>query len=203
MNIKSSKKLRIKIDNKEPQNECINSDDISLESLGAFMLFKSIDVDSAEDFCEFIIKSNFIFSQSDPLTILINSPGGSVYDGFGMIDLMEISRLKIKTVAIGSVASMGALIFTAGSKGMRVMTKNSFIMTHQFSSYFEGKYHELIANRQHEDLLHTRFIDHFLKHSKMSKKQIETILLGSSDAWLDAKTALKYGLCDKIQENIC
>src|SRR5574343_475560 len=126
----------------------------SLQSLGAYMLFKPVDEDSAEGLCEFIIKSNYVFPPDLPLTILINSPGGGVYDGFGIVDLMECSKLKISTVAIGVVASMAAVIFTAGSKGMRTMSRNSYIMTHQFHNWFEGRYHEFVASRSHEDDLH-------------------------------------------------
>lgn len=182
-----------------PQQE-VTMENFSLQSIGAYMLFHPIDEDSSQDLGEFIIKGNYLFPPDQPLTIMINSPGGDVYDGFGIIDLMECSRLKISTVAIGMVASMAALIFTAGEKGMRTMTRNSYIMTHQFSQWFEGKYHEFIAQRAHEDDLHDRFIQHFVRHSKMTEKQISDILLGSSDKWINAKEALKLGLCDGIQD---
>lgn len=181
-------------------DEPVTADSFSLASIGAYMLFTGIDEDSSKDFCEFIIKANYVFPADQPITLLINSPGGVVYDGFGMIDLMECSRLKIQTVAIGVVASMAALIFTAGTKGMRTMSKNAFIMTHQFSTWVEGKYHDLVATRAHEDVLHQRFVQHFQRHSKMTEKQINEVLLGSSDKWLTAKDALKLGLCDRIQD---
>jgi ATP-dependent Clp protease protease subunit len=174
-------------------------DSISLQSLGAYMLFRSVNEESAEDLCEFIIKSNFMLPPTQPLTIMINSPGGSVYDGFGIIDLMECSRLKISTVAIGVVASMAAVIFTAGTKGMRTMSKNAFIMTHQFHAWMDGKYHELIAMREHEDDLQRRMVQHFVRNSKMTEKQIKDVILGPSDKWISAEEALKLGLCDKIQ----
>ena len=176
------------------------ADSFSLQSIGAYMLFRGVDEDSAQDLCEFIIKSNYVLPQDQPLTLLINSPGGGVYDGFGIIDLMECSRLKIQTVAIGVVASMAALIFTAGTKGMRTMSKNSFIMTHQFYNWFEGRYHEFVASRAHEDELQQRFIQHFVRHSKMTAKQVEDVLLSSADRWINAKDVLKYGLCDRIQD---
>lgn len=175
-------------------------DNISLHSLGAYMFFDEVDSDSAKGLCEFIIKANYIFPKEQPLTILVNSGGGEMYDGFAIIDLMETSRLKIQTVGIGMIASMATLITTAGTKGMRTMTKNAFVMTHQFSTYFEGKYHEVLATRDHDDELHMRCIQHFLRHTKMTEKQIKDVILGSSDKWLTAKEALKYGMCDKIQD---
>ena len=175
-------------------------DTMSLSSIGVYMMFRPVDEESAEHLCEFIIKSNFMLPHTQPLTIMINSPGGSVYDGFGIIDLMECSRLKVHTVAVGAVASMGAVIFTAGSKGNRTMTKNSFIMTHQFSSMMFGKYHELVATREHEDILQDRMVEHFVRNSKMTEKQVRDVILGPSDKWITAAEALKYGLCDRIQD---
>jgi len=175
-------------------------DSVSLQQMGAYMLFDEINYMTCQGLCEFIIKANYIFPADQPLTIFLNSPGGGVYDGFGTIDLMECNRLKIQTVAVGMVASMAALIFTAGTKGMRVMSKNSFILTHEFSNYFEGKYHEFVAQRAHEDDLQERFIQHFKRHSKLNEMQIKDILLRSSDTYINAKDAVKYGLADKIRD---
>lgn len=181
-------------------DEKISLEAFSLQSIGAYMMFSPVNDESAQDLCEFLIKANYMFPVDQPLTIMINSPGGNVYDGFGIIDLMECSRLKIQTVAIGFVASMAALVFTAGTKGMRTMSRNAYIMTHQFSQWFEGKYHEMIARREHEDELHRRFIQHFVRYTKMTEKQVGDILLGSSDKYISAKDALKLGLCDRIQD---
>ena len=190
---------------KQPTEPTISSseptiDNFSLHSMGVYMLFSPIDEESSEDLCEFVIKANYIFPADQPITLLINSPGGSVYDGFGIIDLMESSKLKIHTVGIGMVASMAALIFTAGEKGHRSMSRNAFIMTHQFSQATEGRYHEFVSQRPHEDELHGRFVQHFLNHSKMTEKQINDILLSPADKIISAKEALKFGLCDSIRD---
>lgn len=186
----------VKIDKEDERS----MDDFTLESVGAYMLFADIDQDSAKDLCEFIIKANYVFEKDQPLTILINSPGGGVYDGFGIIDLMESSKLVIQTVGIGMMASMASLIFTTGTKGKRIMSRNSFIMTHQFHQGVEGKYHEFVAQRSHEDDIHERFVQHFVRHTKMTEKQVREILLGNSDKWISAKEALEYGLCDEIKD---
>jgi ATP-dependent Clp protease protease subunit len=180
--------------------EEVTMDNFSLQSIGAYMLFSPIDEESAEDLCEFIIKANYLFTPEQPITLLINSPGGIVYDAFGIIDLMESSKLEIQTVGIGAIASMAALIFTAGTKGKRIMSRNSFIMTHQFHQSVEGRYHEFVAQRSHEDELHTRFVDHFVRHTKMTEKQVNDVLLSTSDRWITAKEALKFGLCDSIKD---
>lgn len=182
-----------------PDDEKSDFESFNLQSNGIYMLFGEVDSDSAKDFNEFLIKANFVFPRTKTLSVLINSPGGSVYDGFGMIDVMDTSRLSIQTIGVGCVASMAALVFVSGTPGLRRMSANSFIMTHQFSDYFEGKFHEMVAARPHVDELHDRFVKHFMSRSSMSEKQVSDILLGSSDKWLSAKEALKLGLCDEIQ----
>lgn len=175
-------------------------DTISLASMGVFMLYEDITETSAKELCEFLVKANYVFSADTCLTLMINSFGGSAYDGWGIIDTMECGRLPIQTVAVGSVMSMAAVIFVTGTRGRRIMTHNSYMMTHQFSSVLESKYHEFVAERSHLDDLHERFVRHFVQRSKMTVKQVKEILLGKSDTYLDAKECKKFGLCDIIKD---
>jgi len=174
----------------------------SLESLGCHMLFGEIDIDTSYAACEFILKSNLSRNSSDPLTILINTVGGETGEGFSIIDLMETSRLPISTVGIGTVASMGVLLVSGGTRGLRTLTKNAEVMAHQFSGYFSGKQHELIAVHAAYAQLEERFVKHFLKHSTMSKKQIMDVLFSPSDRYLTPAECLKYGLVDRVVEYI-
>lgn len=185
---------------KDDDNSSLPLEMTSLQSLGTYMLFDEINHDTCKGACEFIIKANYMLPPTTNLTLIINSPGGSVYDGFGIVDLMECSRLKIQTVAIGMVASMGSMIFVAGSKGMRIMSRNAYIMTHQYFGAMAAKYHEFVAQRSHEDELHNRFVEHYVRHSKMSESQVRDVILNSSDRYISAKEALKLGLCDKVQD---
>jgi ATP-dependent protease ClpP protease subunit len=73
-------------------------------------------------------------------------------------------------------------------------------MTHQFSQGISARYHEFVAQRSHEDELHQRFVQHFVRHTKMTEKQVNDVLLSTSDKWINAKDCLKYGLCDKIED---
>jgi ATP-dependent Clp protease, protease subunit len=175
-------------------------DSLSLTSIGVHLLFSEIDQESAKDACEFIIKANFALSTKTTLTLMINTPGGAVYDGWGIVDVMDCSRLKIQTVGIGAIFSMGAVIFTTGTPGKRVMTRNSYMMTHQFTDGMEAKYHEFVAQRPHQDELHNRFVRHFVERTKMTAKQVNDVLLSKSDAYLTAKDCLKFGICDAIKD---
>ena len=177
-------------------------DAISLNTLGAHLLFGEINTASVYPAINFIIKSNYIFNAEATLTMLVNSPGGSVSDGFALIDVMGTSRVDIATVGLGQVASMGVLIVSAGTKGKRVITKNTEIMAHQFSTMVYGKYHELVASQKYHEKLEKTFIKHFLRHTKMTEKQIKDIMFSPTDRWLTPKEAKKYGICDEIREYI-
>ena len=181
-------------------DQVLSLDSITLGDLGTYMLFEEIQPESIRDACEFIIKANYVYKSNEPVTLMINSPGGDVYDGFALIDLMQSSRIKVQTVAVGLVASMGALIFTAGAKGNRVMARNSYMMLHQFHQHMDGKYHELIAHRSHEDRLHAKFIDHFVQNSNLGKEEVQRLLLNAADTYIEPKDALRMGLCDIIQD---
>jgi ATP-dependent protease ClpP protease subunit len=112
---------------------------------------------------------------------------------------MEMSTVGIQTVAVGCIASMAVPIFIAGTKGKRIMTPHAAIMTHQFSTVLWGKSHELVAARKFHDRLDQQFIDHFLRHTKMTEKQIREVLMRPSDTWLTPEECLKYGICDEIR----
>ena len=175
-------------------------DDLTLGSMGAHMFFGAVDNDTSYDACQFILKSNLFHKDKKPLTMFFNTGGGESSDGFAVIDLMETSRLPIATVGIGTICSMGVLLVSAGNHGMRTLTKNSEVMAHQFSGYFDGKQHELIAQQTAYKMLERRFIRHFLNHSLMSEAQIRDVLFGPSDRYLTPMECKKYGLVDRVVE---
>lgn len=175
---------------------------VSLNTLGAHLLFGEINTPSVYQAINFIIKSNFMFDPSTNLTMIINSPGGSVSDGFALIDVMQTSRLPIHTVGLGKVVSMGVLIISAGTKGSRVITQNTEIMAHQFSTMVYGKYHELVATQKYHKDLERTIIKHFLAHTNMTENQIKDIMFSKTDRWLTPKEAKKYGICDEVRQYI-
>jgi ATP-dependent Clp protease protease subunit len=188
--------LKHKLEN--PDGSRIDFADVSLESLGTHMLSGYVNDTSMKEAIVFILKANQLFTEKQDLTLLLNTSGGNCYDGFALIDVMEISRLPVRTIGLGNVMSMGVLLLAAGSKGKRVMTKNTQVMAHQFYGGSEGKLHELIASHKAELYLEQQFLNHFLKHSKMNEKQIRDIVLGPSDRWLSPAECKKYGLVDQI-----
>ena len=177
-------------------------DSFNLENAGIHLLFDEIDQISAKNACEFILKSNCYYNPDQELTLMVNSPGGDLYAGFAIIDMMQASALKIKTVAIGHVMSMGLIIFMSGTKGRRVMTANTSVMAHQIAAGLYGKHHELISVSRHYNKISERLMDHYKKYTNMTESQIKDILMNPSDVYLTPEQCLEYGICDKIVDNI-
>jgi len=132
------------------------------------------------------------------IQMILNSSGGSIRAGFMITDFIEFSKLPVYITGLGICGSMGMLILCSGEKGHRVITKNTSLLSHQYSWENKGKYHELIANRKEQNLIQQRMISHYLKHTHLNEQQICDILLPNQDVWLTDKEAKKYGLVDKV-----
>src|SRR5271166_1481096 len=87
-----------------------------------------------DDTANAIIAQMLFLSNDDPkndIQLYINSPGGSVSAGLGIIDTMRFLRCSVATTCIGMAASMGACLLAAGTKGKRAVLENSQVMLHQ------------------------------------------------------------------------
>ena len=171
---------------------------LPLEEYGIFPFTGEVDDDQYDDAIRWILQQNFE-RRFDTLTMLINSPGGDVSSGFGIIDVMEGSKIPIRTVGLGTIASMGLLMFITGTKGERTLTPNTLIMSHQWSGGLEGKEHELVAGIKRNNLVSEMVVRHYKRHTGLSMKNIRKFLLPSSDVYLTAKEAKELGLCDQIK----
>lgn len=172
-----------------------------LQDNGIYLFAEDVNGDSCAEAIRFVLEQNLDTSgKQKHLTMIINSPGGHVVDGFALIDVMAGSRIPIHTVGLGMIASMGLLLFMAGKKGKRTLTPNTLIMSHQWSSFFHGKEHELLAAQKEQKMLSEMIIRHYKKHTGLSEKKIKELLLPAHDVWLTAKEAKEYGICDEIKD---
>jgi ATP-dependent Clp protease protease subunit len=170
-----------------------------LRSRGIHLIFGDINIDVARETVRFILEMNFNRTPPEYLTFIINSPGGELSSCFSIIDAMVGSKIPIHTIGIGEVASCGLLIFIAGQKGHRTLTKNTSILSHQWSSEAEGKQHELLSTVVEYNLTNHRIVGHYKKCTGLSEKVIREKLLPESDVWLSSTEAKKYKLCDRIR----
>ncbi|MBQ6935140.1 MAG: ATP-dependent Clp protease proteolytic subunit [Clostridia bacterium] len=135
----------------------------------------------------------------EPITILINSPGGSILNGMVLIDVMQACPCTIQTVSLGIAASMGAVILAAGTKGHRFVSPNSQVMVHQplIAGGIPGGNCIEIESVENSLIKTKNEIDQFL--SKLTGKSIKSIRkLTGKDTYMSAEEALKNGLVDKI-----
>jgi ATP-dependent Clp protease protease subunit len=164
------------------------------------LIFDPIDEDVAKQVVQYVLESNFSDPEDRPdvLNILINSPGGSLTDAFAIIDVMRSSTLPIRTVGLGQIASAALMVFMTGTKGQRVLTPNTSILSHRWSGGSIGKSHELFAIAKEFDLTSERMFDHYKQCTQLKDADIVKYLLPPEDVYLTADEALKHKLCDKI-----
>lgn len=172
-----------------------------LADSGMYVLMGEIDADSVKPVVEWILYENFVSKKKKKeLLLMICSEGGELPSAFALIDTMRSSLIPVKTVGLGEIGSAGLLIFLAGSKGRRVLTPNTSILSHQFSWGSDGKAHELFATIKEFELTHRRMIQHYKSCTGLDEDQIRTVLLPPHDVYLTAEEALALNICDSISE---
>src|SRR5215204_2350968 len=156
-----------------------------------------------DDSANVIIAQMLFLSNDDPksdIQFYINSPGGSVSAGLGIIDTMKFLRCDVATTCIGMAASMGACLLAAGTKGKRNVLSNSQVMLHQplIGGMLQGPATDLGIEAAHMLRLRDRL---YKLMSEFTGKSAETIHRDfDRNKWLFAEEAVAYGCADKIVE---
>ena len=168
---------------------------------GIKIFMGDVNMKTMEPIIEWILAANLSWQKNQKeLTLAICSPGGDLNACFALIDVMQGSRIPIRTIGMGMIASCGLLMFITGTKGKRILTPNTSILSHQYSWGSYGKEHELFATVREYELTTERMVNHYKKCTGLDDSKIREKLLPPSDVWLDAKEARKLGICDHIQE---
>lgn len=173
----------------------------SLKDKGIYLLSGGFNSETAKSIITWILEANFAPKNDfDHLTLVINSPGGEVNSAFAIIDAMEGSSIPVHTMGLGMIGSCGFLTFIAGAKGHRVLTPNTSILSHEWSWGSRGKAHELFAVQKEFELTQERMLNHYIKHTGLTKAQILDKLLPQHDVWLSSQEALDLGVCDVVKK---
>ena len=181
------------------QGKDLNSES-ELYMRGHHVFMSEVTQETMKPLIDWIIAENFNQEKKKKeLTLGICSPGGDLNACFALVDVMKGSKIPIRTIGMGMIASCGLLMFISGEKGRRILTPNTSILSHQYSWGSYGKEHELFAQVKEYDLTTERIVNHYKKCTGLSEKDIRKYLLPPHDVWLSAKEAKKLGLCDKIQ----
>lgn len=147
-----------------------------------------------------VIAQLLLLENQDPkkdIEIYINSPGGSVPAGMAIYDTMQFIKPDVRTICVGTAASMGAFLLAAGAKKKRYALPNSEILLHQVHvSGVEGQVTDIeIATKQIIKI--KKQVNELLsKHTgqKLAKIELDT----DRDFWLSAEEAKKYGVIDEV-----
>lgn len=148
-----------------------------------------------------LIAQMLFLEQSDPeapIHFYINSPGGSVYAGLGIYDIMQHITCPVHTYCVGMAASMGSLLLTAGEAGFRHALPHSRIMIHQPLGGAQGQCSDIQIQANEILDLKAQLNQIYVKHSSsgMSMERIEKET--DRDNYLSAERAIEMGLIDSV-----
>jgi len=147
-----------------------------------------------------VINAQLLFLESvdskKDVHIYLNSPGGSVYSGLGIYDVMSYLNPDIATINTGMAASLAAVLLCAGTKGKRSALKHSRTMIHQPSSGMQGTMSDMEISLKEGKKLKKELYEIISLHSGQDYKKIEKD--SDRDYWMTSAEAEKYGLIDKV-----
>lgn len=130
------------------------------------------------------------------LTVLIDSPGGSVSDGLAIYDTINSLECEVRTICVGLAASMGAFLLSSGSKGMRLALPNSEILIHQPLGGAQGQASDVIIAARHIE--HTRKKLNSILAMNTGKTVKRIAADTDRDYTMTAEEAMRYGIIDRV-----
>ena len=173
---------------------------VELLSKGVYIMMGDVNQESMAPVIDWILSANMKKKKPKELTLVVCSRGGDLNACFALVDVIMGSKIPIKTVGLGMIASCGLLLFMSGEKGSRVLTPNTAILSHQYSWGAMGKEHELFARVKEMELTTKRLLDHYKKCTGLTEKAVREHLMPPHDVWLSAKEAKKFGICDSVKK---
>ena len=147
-----------------------------------------------------LIIAQLLFLEADDpekeIFMYINSPGGIITSGFGILDTMNYIKPDIATICMGQAASMAAVLLSAGAKGKRSALENSRVMIHQPLGGVQGQATDIEIHTKEILYLRDKLNKILSKKTGNSVKTIEKDT--NRDHFMSSEKALKYGIIDQI-----
>lgn len=147
-----------------------------------------------------IIQAQLLYlDSSDPgkdISIYINSPGGSVYAGYGVYDTMQIISSDVATICTGMAASMAAVLLVAGTKGKRSALKHSRVMIHQPLGGAQGQASDIEITAREIIKIKQEIYTIIADHSGQPYEKV--VKDGDRDFWMTSDEAKEYGMIDQV-----
>lgn len=140
--------------------------------------------------------------QKSDIHLYVNSPGGSVTAGLGIVDTMNFIPCNICTYIIGQAASMGSVIACSGTKGKRFALPNAENLMHQplIAGVLEGQATDLEIEARHILRMRSQLYAIYSKATGRSEEQIAEDC--ERNNWLTSPEMLKYGLIDSVLDKL-
>ena len=149
-----------------------------------------------------IINAQLLFLESadarKDILLYINSPGGSVYAGFGMYDTMQYVQPDVATICTGLAASMGAFLLCGGAIGKRSALPHARVMIHQPSGSVQGPSADIEITAREVIKIREELYGIYAERTGKTYQQIHAD--SDRDYWLRADEAREYGLIDEVLE---
>lgn len=130
------------------------------------------------------------------ISLYINSPGGSVYDGMAIFDTMNFIKPDVATYGIGLQASMGAFLLSSGAKGKRYVLPHSKVMIHQPSSGTRGKVTDMEIDLRESLEVKEMLAKILAKNTGQKLAKVKSDM--ERDYWMSPEEARAYGLVDEV-----
>jgi len=126
----------------------------------------------------------------------IDSPGGSVLAGLGMVDVMRYINSDVETINTGMAASMGSILLSSGTKGKRASLNFSKVMIHQVSSGASGHVEDNRISQMESEKYNYIL---FKMLAENSGRDFDYVLESARrDNWLNSQETLDFGFIDEI-----
>lgn len=152
-----------------------------------------------------LIVSQLLFLESEdpkaPITMYVNSPGGSVTAGLAIKNTMDYVSCPVYTVGMGMCASMGAFLLASGEKGHRYVMKDTTVMIHQVLGGYQGQATDIGIHYEYTKSLKDKLNQYLSEYTYGKVSYEEMVDLCERDNFLTAERALELGLVDEIVTN--
>ncbi|WCT11077.1 ATP-dependent Clp protease proteolytic subunit [Mucilaginibacter jinjuensis] len=153
-----------------------------------------------EDQMANIIQAQLLFLQSidekRDIQIYINSPGGSVYAGFGIYDTMQFVNPDVATICTGLAASMASVLLCAGAPGKRAALKHSRVMLHQPLGGVQGQASDIEITAREVLKVKKEIYTIISEHSGQTYEKVHEV--SDRDFWMVGTEAKEFGIVDEI-----
>ena len=154
-----------------------------------------------EDHMASLIVAQMLFLESEdpekPITLYINSPGGSVTAGMAIYDTMQLIKPDVKTFCVGLAASMGAVLLAAGADGKRYALPNCRVLIHQpMIQGIGGQATDIDIHAREILRTRARLNEILASHTKQALDRVEHDT--ERDFWMSPDEAREYGIVDEV-----